>query len=263
MEVQEAAVAAAIAGGEEVVTPLEQLQAQQNEQALLIQNMQATISHLTDRQSELEQEIGNIKEASTGMAMAVPKAPPLPHAHTKTSADVEISAGGLPQSLAAFDDSEVDRVIEARRQRKAWPLKRKYCSAFTQEVDLLKIRCHKSEKYAHKAIRIPKVEKSEQSPFGHGNKEGRLICRLCSGNQINRNTSWMCGTCLVPLCIDIVNGDTESSCHARWHLCQDLTAVNNTLNAALRERRESKKRSRGGQPADPAVAATHALGVEL
>ena len=39
--------------------------------------------------------------------------------------------------------------------------------------------------------------------------------------------------------------------------------MNNTLNAALRERRESKKRSRGGQPADPAVAATHALGVEL
>ena len=29
--------------------------------------------------------------------------------------------------------------------------------------------------------------------------------------------------------------------------------MNNTLNAALRERRESKKRSREGQPADPSV----------
>ena len=145
-------------------------------------------------------------------------------------------------STGPTQDHEIDAIIESRKDKKQWPLKRKYCTAYTQELDLFKLRFHKSEKYIHKSVRIPKVDKNEG--YGLGNKEGRLICRLCSGKTINRNTSWMCGSCQVPLCVDIINGNPESSCHARWHNCEDLVSVNLTLNTALRERRESKKRNR-------------------
>lgn len=256
-----AAAIAAVAVGEhdhaegpsvDVEESMKKLQDQQNEQSQLIVSMQNVINGLAAKQTLLEEEVKDLR----GGRWVVKHEPPrarittmAPRRDTKdrvVQAEALLSVGGLeggPLSMeGTTEDAEIDSYIELRKERKLWPLKRKYCTSFTQEVDLLKIRFHRSDAHEHKSVRIPKVDKNEG--YGLGNREGRLICRLCSGKTINRNTSWMCATCCVPLCVDIVNGDPESSCHARWHNCHDLVAVNATLNTALRERRESKKRSR-------------------
>eukprot|EP00581_Thalassiosira_minuscula_P011148 CAMPEP_0183719570 /NCGR_PEP_ID=MMETSP0737-20130205/12445_1 /TAXON_ID=385413 /ORGANISM="Thalassiosira miniscula, Strain CCMP1093" /LENGTH=351 /DNA_ID=CAMNT_0025949291 /DNA_START=3 /DNA_END=1058 /DNA_ORIENTATION=+ len=224
---------------------LKRLQNQQHDHHQLIMNMQSTIDNLSAKQIELEGEIRNLKDGRW-VVRAEPKSSRKRDASalSNTSAGAMLSSIGIhPSGIGGTtEDEEIDDIIQNRKMKKTWPLKRKYCTSFTNEVDLVKVRFHRSDRHTHKSIRIPKVEKSEG--YGLGNKEGRLICRLCSGKTINRNTSWMCGTCCVPLCVDIVNGDPESSCHHRWHACQDLVTVNQMLNTALRERRESKKRSR-------------------
>ncbi len=64
----------------------------------------------------------------------------------------------------------------------------------------------------------------------------------------------MCGTCIVPLCIDIVDGNPNSSCFAKWHTCADLVKENQVLNGELREKRTMKKQrtsaTAGGGGAD-------------
>lgn len=230
--------------GLSVEEDLKKIHEQQREQTQLIVNMQSMINNLSSKQSDLEDEIRGLK-GGRWVVKAEPKRSRRGDNRDRVSqAQALLSVGGGNGSGidGTTEDDEIDDIIESRKEKKTWPLKRKYCSSFTNEVDLLKIRFHRSDKHSHKSVRIPKVDKNEG--YGLGNKEGRLICRLCSGKTINRNTSWMCVTCCVPLCVDIVNGDPESSCHSRWHGCQDLATVNATLNSALRERRESKKRSR-------------------
>jgi len=85
-------------------------------------------------------------------------------------------------------------------------------------------------------------------------RNARAACRTKGGKHVS---SWMCATCVVPLCVDVSNGDRESSCHARWHKCLDLVALNETLNSSLRERRTSRKRSRA--TADDTIARWGAL----
>jgi len=255
---EEAAVAAVVvADGEAaaaaaITEDLKKINERQHDQMQLIVNMQSMINDLSAKQSELEDEIRDLK-GGRWVVKAEPK-----HGHggggsRSRRGDYKDGGRGVTHSLLSVgaagsgiegntDDHEIDAIIRARVDKKMWPLKRKYCATFTNEVDFLKIRFHRSVNHDHKSVRIPKIDKA--GGYGLGNKEGRLICRLCSGKTINRNTSWMCATCCVPLCVDITNGDAETSCHARWHACQDLVAVNQMLNSALREKRESKKRSR-------------------
>lgn len=242
------------------VADLRKLRETQREQSRLLADMRSAIDRLTARQTHLEDEIKDLR----GGRWVVRAEPAARSKRGQSGGDNGNRGGRAPQDRdpltltatsgirADTDDLEIDAIISSRRERRAWPLKRKYCTSFTKEVELLKIRFHRSAKHQHKSVRIPKVDKSEE--YGIGNKEGRLICRLCSGKTINRNTSYMCATCLVPLCVDTCNGDAESSCHSRWHSCRDLISVNFTLNQALRERRASKKRSREAMSSAEAVA---------
>jgi hypothetical protein len=233
--------------------------------------------------------------------------------------DNTITPASTTTTTTTSTDDEITTILHNRQIQKAWPLKRKYCSSFSQEIELVKVRFHNSTLYPHKTVRIPKLHthqsqssssttaaaaeeealtsssglmealtSSEETArstttametittstshsqsdgrndeavtaacssssssnnnndnsgsFGNlGNKEGRLICRLCSGKTMNRNTSWMCNTCIVPLCIDIVDGDPQNSCFAKWHSCIDLVRENQILNGELREKRTMKK----------------------
>lgn len=250
---EEAAAAADIAGLT-VEMSVQQLQAQQVHQAELISNMQSTINAMSAKQTELEEEIKGLK-GGKWVVKAEPKRVRRGGSST-TGAAAPSSSGTAQQTVLAVgnasggmigttDDDEVDAIIEMRKEKNTWPLARKYCSSFTNEIDLLKIRMHKSDRHRHVSTRIPRIDsKPEDGSRVLGNKEGRLICRLCSGKTINRNTSYLCSTCCVPLCQDYEDNKPETSCHARWHACQDLVSVHATLNAALREKRESRKRSR-------------------
>ena len=238
--------------------------------------------------------------------------------------DNTITPATTTTTTTTSTDDEITTILHNRQIQKAWPLKRKYCSSFSQEIELMKLRFHNSTLYPHKTVRIPKhlphqsqsssvpsssstaaaaeeealtsssglmeaLTSSEETArstttametittstshsqsdggndeavtaacssssssnnnndnsgsFGNlGNKEGRLICRLCSGKNMNRNTSWMCNTCIVPLCIDIIDGNNpQSSCFAKWHTCIDLVRENQILNGELREKRTMKK----------------------
>ncbi|KAL3761285.1 hypothetical protein ACHAWU_010198 [Discostella pseudostelligera] len=324
------AAAAAAAAGVVIPVPatttieeqLTQLTQRQDEQAQLL-------SELRSRILELEEVIHDMKQGSNGDdGRGSDGAAPLkresnsnvdvqanrpPHlSTTATSTSAQPNANDHPSSklvnddavdegilsstpttnIIATTDDEISNILASRQERNLWPLKRKYCTSFSREHDLMKLRFHNSELYPHKTVRIPKQPGTSASSSSSesttavagittavgthaeggndalassatisnttgnannyygtlGNKEGRLICRLCSGKTMNRNSSWMCSTCVVPLCIDIVDGDPNSSCFVKWHTCHDLVMENYVLNGELREKRSMKKQrtSAGG-----------------
>ncbi|KAL3764073.1 hypothetical protein ACHAW5_010443 [Stephanodiscus triporus] len=230
------AIAEAGVSVEESMTTLRD---RQDEQARLLASMQSRIDEL---ENVVRRFVGNDPTRQTVAAAAT--------AEVTTTATTQLcmSPEADPDNAMAMatSDDDIDAIIESRTQRSLWPLKRRYCTNFTHDADLVRVRFHVSDRYGHVSVRIPKIVDvdNNEGRYGLGNKEGRLICRLCSGKTMNRNTSWMCATCLVPLCVDVSNGDRESSCHARWHKCPDLVTLNETLNSSLRERRTSRKRSR-------------------
>ena len=245
-EPQDAVDAAAMsAAAVEAAEGMRMLRDRQDEQARLLASMQSRID-------ELENEVRWLVRADptrrTATAAASAATTPRNGGEDRetpgagTYPDVAAPSGTDDCATAAASDGEIDAIIESRTKRKLWPLKRRYCTSFTHEADLVRVRFHVSDRHGHTPVRIPKVDKNEG--YGLGNREGRLICRLCSGKTMNRNTSWMCATCVVPLCVDVSNGDPGSSCHARWHGCRDLVELNAALNSSLRERRTSRKRSR-------------------
>ena len=211
---------------------LKKILAQQTEQSKRMAEMQDTIANLTKINAEIREDISAIKSGKI---------------RTKFKY-INKQEGGIATETwttrpGETEDKEVEDIIQARMSAGTWPLKRNFCKSFSKEVDLVKIRFHNSDTHTHKPVRIPKVERSDGS-YGSGNKEGRLICRLCSGGQINRNTSWMCSTCCVPLCVDY-QGSPDRSCHYRWHSCDDLLKQHELMNTELKNKREAKKRSGG------------------
>jgi hypothetical protein len=129
-------------------------------------------------------------------------------------------------------DAEIDDILYTRHiPPQSWPVHR--LKKWIEEPALQKLRLHRSEKYNHVPVRIPRTDK---------NKEGRLICKLCSGGKCNRNTTWMCSTCEVPLCIDANDGVMSTTHHVLWHSAFDLREEHERCNALLRERRLEKRR---------------------
>lgn len=220
----------------DIESTLKSIVAQQNEQMQLMTAMQASIANLTKINADLKEDVSALKSGKI---------------RTKFKY-IDKGEGGRGVAIDTWtsrpgetDDNEINEIIEARKKARTWPLKRNFTKSFTKEVDLVKIRFHNSETHTHKPVRIPKVEKDKANGlYGGGNKEGRLICRLCSGGKVNRNTSWMCSTCFVPLCVDY-QGSPDHSCHYRWHSCDDLIKQHEIVNDDLKVKRENKKRTGG------------------
>eukprot|EP00984_Skeletonema_dohrnii_P036982 scaffold38573_cov216-Skeletonema_dohrnii-CCMP3373.AAC.3 len=139
-------------------------------------------------------------------------------------------------------DEEIDVIIEARRDKGQWPVKRNTYKQFTNDEELVKVRFHRSQKYPHLPTRIPITE---------SNKEGRLNCRLCSESQGNsRSTSWMCSVCEIPLCIQIMDGDetNHETHHVKFHTMKDLIAEHKVCNAKLSNVRGARKERKQNLP---------------
>lgn len=128
-----------------------------------------------------------------------------------------------PEEFESTDD-EIDDIIKRRIDTGEWPITHKAYHVFSTTDDLLKIRFHHSEKYAHVPVRISTV----------GSKDGRSRCKLCmsyskESKGVGRNTSWMCSTCEIPLCVKCVKGednDVGKSHFGRWHCARDLVSEN-------------------------------------
>ena len=214
----------------DIEATLKSIVAQQAEQMQLMAAMQASIDNLTKVNADMKEEVAALKSGQI---------------RTKFKYLNKGEGGATTETWTTrpgeTDDAEIEEIIESRKAARTWPLKRGFIKGFTKEVDLMKIRFHNSDKHCHKPVRIPKMENADGT-YGSGNKEGRLICRLCSGGKANRNTSWMCSTCQVPLCVDY-QGSPDHSCHYRWHSCDDLISQHEIVNGMLKAKRENKKRS--------------------
>mmetsp|Transcript_19209 Transcript_19209/g.31474 ORF Transcript_19209/g.31474 Transcript_19209/m.31474 type:complete len:387 (-) Transcript_19209:135-1295(-) len=139
-------------------------------------------------------------------------------------------------------DEEIGAIIQARKDKNQWPVKRNTYKCFTKEEELVKVRFHRSQTYPHLPIRIPITE---------SNKEGRLNCRLCSESQGNsRSTSWMCSVCEIPLCIQIMDGDetNDETHHVKFHTINDLIAEHKVCNAKLSNVRGARKERKQNLP---------------
>lgn len=121
-------------------------------------------------------------------------------------------------------DEEIDAILSRRKANNEWPIRNRTYLAFSTNVELLKIRLHHSEKYNHVPVRITSTK----------GKDNRARCKLCMSYNKNakgagRNTSWMCSTCEVPLCVKCLIGeenDVRNTHHARWHTTRDLLTEN-------------------------------------
>jgi hypothetical protein len=129
-----------------------------------------------------------------------------------------------PEELETTDE-EIDDIIARRKQANEWPIRQKTYLAFSTNIELLKIRFHHSEKYNHVPVRICNTK----------GKDNRSRCKLCmsynkkASKGSGRNTSWMCSTCEVPLCVKCLvgeEGDVRRTHHARWHMVRDLASEN-------------------------------------
>ncbi|KAL7509958.1 hypothetical protein ACHAXN_006837 [Cyclotella atomus] len=231
------------------------LQEGQTQQTQLIQKLHKTvlntrtiINELIVTQNELKDEIEKLRGPGT------PATPPTvatcenckstvtnPSSVAAAGAQIHVASavGGAPMT----PDEEIDHIIAERVRKSQWPVKHSTLNCFSVQTDLVKVRYHHSEKYQHIPIRIPKTEK---------NKDGTKPCKLCSEGKVRRKTTWMCATCEVPLCTrPLMNEEPDENGgvmthHSRWHMARDLVAEHQRVHAALRDGRESRKRSREG-----------------
>ncbi len=61
---------------------------------------------------------------------------------------------------ATTTDAEIDAILANRRNDGTFPVLSTSLRKFSNHVDLIKVRLHKSDKYRHVPIRIPKTEKN-------------------------------------------------------------------------------------------------------
>ena len=141
-------------------------------------------------------------------------------------------------------DEEIDEIIARRKSNGEWPVRNKTYLAFTTNQELLKIRFHHSEKYNHIPVRID----------SSSCKDSRARCKLCmaynrtASKGCGRNTSWMCSTCEVPLCVKCLIGeddDVMKTHHARWHIARDLVAENDLCHREVIESRAAAAEIKG------------------
>ena len=216
-----------------MLSAVKQLQHMQRQQSQLILHMRGMIHDLQVLQCKPDYNIANTSAKRTS------KESWQKTVRSSTAHPTRVQTELITAQLASMDaeprnttDEEVDFIVHNKReQNQCWPVHR--LKKWIEDEDLQKIRMHRSMKHNHVPIRIPRTDK---------NKEGRLICKLCSGGKCNRNTTWMCSTCEVPLCIDLVDGDSTQTHHVLWHMARDLREEHERCNAMLRERRIEKKR---------------------
>ncbi len=95
-------------------------------------------------------EILRLDPRPRGGCISVPPPPPsYTHTHTPTHQGHDI-----------ITDVEIDAILADRRGNGTFPVLQSSLKKFSDHVDLIKVRLHKSDKYRHVPIRIPKTEKN-------------------------------------------------------------------------------------------------------
>lgn len=234
---------------ESMLAAIKQLQHTQRQQTHLILTMRDMLHDVSINQSKLAEchEVSSdttkpiAPKQSTWQKSPQSSGARMPPSTKYQTQLIAAQMQSLEHEPCSTTDEEIDAILDHKRSHnQSWPVHR--LKKWIEEEDLHKIRMHRSLKYNHVPIRLPRTDK---------NKEGRLICKLCSGGKCNRNTTWMCSTCEVPLCIDTIDGDQTLTHHVLWHRSLDLRGEHERCNALLRERRLEKKRGaqseNGGQ----------------
>lgn len=233
-----------------MINAIKSLQHTQRQQTQIILSMRETIHDMQVAQQSKSAEDttanAHTGDAATRIKSSVAKQWLKPSGRGRTSQFaakyqtelITTQLQALPDQTSNTTDEHIDSIIYNKKNGEipCWPVHR--LKKWIEDDDLQKVRLHRSMKHTHVPIRIPRTDK---------NKEGRLICKLCSGGKCNRNTTWMCSTCEVPLCVDTVDGDATLTHHVLWHQCVDLREEHERCNTLLRERRIEKKRGGGNR----------------
>ena len=114
-------------------------------------------------------------------------------------------------------DLEIQEIIERRKRKKNWPIKRDKLKQFDSDMELKKIRCYSSQTIMHIPVIIPQN-------YLNAGKRIQLQCALCGIGKVTRKTSFMCNICEVPLCTKLLKGeDHRAQTHfIKWHTAQNL-----------------------------------------
>lgn len=223
--------------------------------------MRSMINELIVSHNELKEQVTSIHTSQSG-ANAMPSSPTTSQSKLLASLEERKPAGKKERKKEIIDgtktchasayrrlfatqdcpadlqstDEEIDEIIARRKTNGEWPIKNKTYLAFTTNNELLKIRFHHSEKYNHIPVRIN----------SSSSKDRRARCKLCmaynrtASKGCGRNTSWMCSTCEVPLCVKCLIGEDDNvmkTHHARWHTARDLVAENDLCHREVNESR--------------------------
>jgi DNA repair exonuclease SbcCD ATPase subunit len=124
-------------------------------------------------------------------------------------------------------DQQLRSFIEDMESKKKWPLTTRRLLQFHNTEELNTLRCHMSVTFPHKQERT------------HSDLEAtsyvRLKCALCTKGTAGRQTTHICGTCKVPLCTELLQGEDKSAAthFSLWHTCINLKSEQDRCNLAF------------------------------
>eukprot|EP00804_Cyclotella_cryptica_P000646 CCRYP_014672-RA/>CCRYP_014672-RA protein AED:0.17 eAED:0.17 QI:63/1/1/1/1/1/3/1560/727 len=133
-------------------------------------------------------------------------------------------------------DQQMNSVIASFKLSNKWPPGRPL-KAFTYDPSLVQLRFHRSIQHQHLPV-----------PITSRGKSSRQYCRLCKTkgkDTTKRQTTWMCSTCCVPLCVRNLYGENRVDSHfMRWHSARDLEAENMICSQELLQWKDKRRRER-------------------
>lgn len=190
------------------------------------------INEMIVTQNELKEEIDNLKSTTQ-----------CEHCEKRQAAS---QARTIMAVAGQTEDDHIDAIIQGRKRKALWPLRHSTLRCFGTLDDLIKVRMHRSDRYQHVPIKIPKTEK---------NKAGDKACVLCSDSKVKRKTTWICSTCEVPLCNRVLLGQDggSKSHHDLWHSAQNLIEEHEKCHQMLLDSRENNKKRHKTDATDAAA----------
>jgi hypothetical protein len=114
------------------------------------------------------------------------------------------------------------------KEKRPWPVQRRKLQVFSEDPTLSKLRKFTSKCYQRKEVSINSVDSTKN----------RKKCGLCTkGNFKYRQTSYMCNTRDVPLCVcQYGRHGTQYDCFQLWHKAENLIEAHEKTNDSIARR---------------------------
>ena len=120
-------------------------------------------------------------------------------------------------------DTDVDdflqNTIDDLKHVGKWPIKWNRVEKFSNDHGLCCLQRHKSALFTHLPLKTPTIATNT-------NVHKKVACSFCTSSSCKRDTTHLCGTCMVPLCMvpqkNIHGKSVGESCFVKWHECPSV-----------------------------------------